>query len=90
MAAVSFDTLKFAETLKDSGFDETQAKGMANAIQEAQATHLEELATKADIREVKGEIEAVELRLNAQLLLLKWMLGAIIAGVLSLVLKTFF
>ncbi|MBF0417019.1 MAG: DUF1640 domain-containing protein [Magnetococcales bacterium] len=57
-AAVTFDTLKFVETLKASGFDEPQAKGMAAAIREVQQTNLDELATKGDIKELEAKIEA--------------------------------
>lgn len=59
MTAITFDTLKFAETLKGSGFDENQAKGMAVAIQEVQKRNLEELATKADVQDVKRDIDGV-------------------------------
>ena len=44
---------------------------------------MKDLATKIDLREF-------ELRINAQLLLLKWMIGFMLAGVLSLILKAFF
>ncbi|NGZ28468.1 MAG: DUF1640 domain-containing protein, partial [Magnetococcales bacterium] len=46
MTTITFDTLKFVETLKDSGFDEKQAKGMAVAIREAQTSNPEDLATR--------------------------------------------
>ncbi len=88
--AVTFDTLKFVEKLRARGFAEEQAKGMAEAFQEAQATQLEGLATKTDIQEVKRDIQALELKLEGQLTLIRWMLGILIAGVLSLVLKAFF
>ena len=63
---------------------------MAEAFQEAQATQLEGLATKADIQEVKRDIQALDLKLEGQLTLVRWMLGILVAGVLSLVLKAFF
>ncbi|MBF0341943.1 MAG: DUF1640 domain-containing protein, partial [Magnetococcales bacterium] len=52
-----FDTLKFVETLKASGFDEPQAKGMAAAIQEVQKSNLEELATRGDLRELEDRTQ---------------------------------
>jgi hypothetical protein len=36
MTAITFDTLKFVERLKDSGIPEAQAKAIAEAIREAQ------------------------------------------------------
>jgi hypothetical protein len=61
MTTVTFDTLKFVETLRASGFEETQAKGMAAAIQEVQKSNLDEVASKADIQEVKRDIKELEL-----------------------------
>ena len=60
MIAITFDTLKFVETLKESGFNEPQAKGMAVAIQEVQKSNLDELATKGDVREIKSDIKELE------------------------------
>ena len=68
---VTFDTLKFVETLKASGFDEPQAKGMAIAIQEVQKPNLDEIASKGDLRELEARIMG-EIRLN------RWMLALII------------
>ncbi|MFQ5455806.1 MAG: coiled-coil domain-containing protein [Nitrospirota bacterium] len=49
---------------------------------------------KRDIAEVKAElkrdIKELELKFSAQFVLLKWMMGVILAGILSLVLKAFF
>ena len=70
MSTVTFDTLQFVQTLKESGFEEKQAEGMAKAFREAQDQS--ETATKNDLREV-------ELRLTGELNLVKWMLGALLA-----------
>lgn len=56
MSAVTFDTLKFVETLKESGFDEKQAKGVATAFREAQSIQVEELAAKRDLKELEGQV----------------------------------
>jgi hypothetical protein len=58
MATVTFDTLKFVETLTSSGIPEEQAKALARAFSEAQESA--QLATKADLREL-------ELRLTLKL-----------------------
>jgi len=44
------------------------------------------LATKNDINLLQNDMEKVK----AELLVLKWMLGFLLAGMLSLILKTFF
>ena len=57
MTAITFDTLEFTESLKSPGFNESQAKGMAVAIQKVQQANLEALATKADITGVKRDLQ---------------------------------
>jgi len=47
-------------------------------------------ATQAGITLVRKDMEAMELRLRAELTLPKWMTGLMLAGVFSLVLKSFF
>ena len=47
------------------------------------AEALSDLATKQDIKEL-------ELRLTGEIKLLKWMMGLLLAGVLSLLIKAFF
>ncbi|MBF0296285.1 MAG: DUF1640 domain-containing protein [Magnetococcales bacterium] len=81
--AVAFGTLKFVKTLKAAGVDEKQTEAHAEAMREVQDSQLMELATKGDLRELKLEI-------MREIHLLKWMLGLLMAGVLALVLKTFF
>ena len=44
------------------------------------------LATKNDIHLLQSDMEKVK----AELLVLKWMQGFVLAGILSLILKTFF
>lgn len=83
MSVTTFDTLKFAKRLKVAGMSDEQAEVLSEAFIEAQKTQVETLATKSDLREL-------ELRINAQLQLLKWIIGFMLAGVLSLILKAFF
>ena len=97
MTTITFDTLKFVETLKASGFEEPQAKGMATAIQEVQKSNLDALATKTDILGVKHEIRELELRLSAEmakihgeLAILRWGMAVILGGIVALILKTYF
>ena len=77
MSTVTFDTLKFVETLKKSGFDDEKAKGIATAYQ--QASDDREIVTK-DILEIK----LVEMKYD----LLKWIIGlalgqfAVLIGIL--------
>lgn len=88
MATITFDTLKFVETLKAHGLPEEQAKGIAEAFRDA--TGEAELATKRDLKEARLEIDTKFERVFGELTLIKWMLGILLGGVVALVLKAFF
>ena len=87
MTAITFDTLKFVERLKDSGIPEAQAKAIAEAVREAQGEA--ELATVRDLRELgellKHEIELVrrDLKELEQRMTIK--LGAMLVVAVSIV-----
>jgi hypothetical protein len=108
MTAITFDTLKFANRLKAAGVPPAQAEAEAEALSEVFETGLNELTTRADLREL-GRLLGSEMdqrfakmeqrfsRVDQQfteqkgeLLLLKWMMGVIVAGVIALVMKAFF
>jgi len=95
MAAITFDTLKFTQMLETSGVERAHAAAIATAVRDSHETA--ELATKSDIRDTKTAIRELELRmeakfaaLQAEMTSLKWMSGAVIAGVLSLMIRSFF
>jgi len=77
--STAVDTLKIYERLKAANLDDKAAKEIAEVFKEAESLRLEELATKADIARLEGDIK-----------LLKWMMGAVLAGIISLMLKAFF
>lgn len=79
MVTIAFDTLKFVKRLKAAGFAEDQAE----AFKESQGNTLEDLATKSDLK-------TLEISLNGEIRLMKWMLGFVLAGIAALVLKSFF
>ncbi|MEO5339762.1 MAG: CCDC90 family protein [Magnetococcus sp. MYC-9] len=85
MTTATFDTLKFVETLRASGFDEPQARGMSAAIQEVQRANLDGLVTKQDL-DVKLEKELSPIRTD--LAVIKWMLALIIVVIVLPALKT--
>ncbi len=70
MTTLTFDTLKFVETLKNAEFTDAQAKALSLAFKEAQEARLEELATKRDLKELELKIAETETRL------IKWMVGS--------------
>ncbi len=55
MAMITFDTLKFANTLKDAGVPPAQAEAEAVALSEVLEVNLKELVTKEDLhREIES------------------------------------
>ncbi|MGD0281188.1 MAG: DUF1640 domain-containing protein [Dissulfurispiraceae bacterium] len=94
MSTAIFDTLQYAKRLKEAGVPEKQAEVQAEALREIEQSRLDELATKQDLKvtkqELKQEIALLREELKGEIKLLKWMMGAVLAGIVSLVLKTFF
>ncbi|MGZ8236980.1 MAG: DUF1640 domain-containing protein [Methylobacter sp.] len=80
MATITFDTLKFVEKLKAGGVPEDQAKAEAEALVTAFSEAMDsQLATKSDTN-----------RIERELLVIKWMVGLVLGGILTLILKAFF
>jgi hypothetical protein len=64
VVGVAFDTLKFVEKLEGGGFTHAQAKAAAEAFADATG---EQLATKADVRELRGDIAKLEAATKADI-----------------------
>lgn len=79
MTSVTFDTLELVDKLKSAGIPQEQAEAVVRVIAEAQ----NKLVTRDDL-----EISLSPLKTD--LAVLKWMIGILIAGVMSIVIKTFF
>lgn len=98
MSTVTFDTLAYARKLKSAGFTQEQAEIQAEAQKDMLSEILDSnLATKGDIdkleKGIKSDVDSVKgniNRLEKEILVLKWMTGFMLAGVLSLILKAFF
>lgn len=90
MSVIAFDTLKFVKKPKEAGVSEKQAEAQAEVLAETLESNLEELATKRDLKELQLKMENKFESMQGELKLLKWMMGVILAGVISLVLKAFF
>ncbi len=80
MSTITFDTLKFVERLEKAGVSREQASAFADAQKEAFAEALDTtLATKNDIEVIRAE-----------LVLVKLMLGVVIAISVANFAKQFF
>ena len=101
MAVTAIDTLRYARRLKDAGVPAEQAEAMADAIG---AELVEQLATKADLEVMRvavqgdlelarlaldGKIDTVRTGLEGKVLLLQWMLGFVLAGLVALLWRAF-
>lgn len=88
--ATGIDTLQLYERFKAANLDDKAAKEIAEVFKEAEQSRLGELATKEDMARLDASLRLEMADMKADLRLLKWMLGFVIAGILSLILKTFF
>ena len=79
----TFDTYTFIKRLKEAGMPEQQAIVMSDTFKQVEQSRLDSLATKADVLQAKTE-------LSGEITLLRWMVGVLIAGTVSLILKAFF
>ena len=70
MRSITFDTHKFVQRLQEAGFDQKQAEGLTEAMRAA--IDESELVTKKDLQ---IELSPIKADLN----LIKWMMGALIA-----------
>ena len=65
-----FDTLRFADRLKRSGFETPQAEGLARAIGDEVTTMVEHVVTKPDldaaIASVRSDLAGVDARLSVK------------------------
>ncbi|MCL7419489.1 MAG: CCDC90 family protein [Methylobacter sp.] len=83
MTTVTFDTLELVDKLKSAGIPQAQAEAVVRVISEAQ----ESLITRDHL---DSRLDRATAPIHTDLAVLKWMMGAVLAGVLSLVLKAFF
>ena len=78
MTTITFDSLELVDKLKTAGIPQEQAEAVVRVIADAQ----HRLVTKDDL-------EIALSPLKTDLAVLKWMIGILIAGVMSIVIKTF-
>ena len=76
MNTTTFDTHQAVKAIADTGLNATQAEVIVATINNAMN---QSFATKSDIIVLKADIESVKTELKAEILVLKWMVGLIIA-----------
>ena len=69
MSRTMIDTLQFADRLKDSGFENRQAEGMARVLGDVLASALGHLATRSDLdaldTKLSARIDALDAKVDA-------------------------
>ena len=83
MSTITFDTHELVSKLQQAGFDERQAEAVVRVVAAAQV----ELVTR-DYLDLKLEREFAPVR--SELLVIKWMMGALIAIAVANFAKQFF
>lgn len=87
MSTVTFDTLEFTHKLREAGFDERQAEAVVRVVASSQGDLLTEKYFEKYF-DLKMEKELSPIR--ADLLVVKWMMGVLIAVALANFAKQFF
>lgn len=84
MSTITFDTLKFANRLKNAGLTDEQAQVFAEAQKDVFSEALDTtLATKLDVMRLES-------KLDHEATLLKWMIGVLLAVAVANFAKQFF
>lgn len=90
MAAVMFDTYKFVDKLEKAGVTPEQAKAEVEALSAALSEALDsQLTTKSDLNKLEKELKFDINRLEKELIVLKWMVGLVLGGIVTLIMKAF-
>ena len=78
MSTAAFDTLTAARALEAAGIERRQAEAIAEGMRRAAGADRDELATKADLADVRADLAALEARLT-------WRLVGIAAAIVAAV-----
>lgn len=65
---------------------ETIVEGIKQEVKAELSSQKEVLATKEDVYNLKIDFE----KLRSEIIVIKWMLGVVLAGIVSLIIKSFF
>jgi len=77
MSTVTFDTLKFVETLEHANVPQDQARAIATAVRDSHEAA--DVATKGDIALLHKDIDN-----------LRWTIRLVLGGIIALLVKSFF
>jgi len=93
MTAVTFDTHAFIKRLVAAGMPEAQAEAVTALVREVQDGNSTDAATKGDLVRVetllRSDIREETAPIKAELPLMKWMVGFVLAFQIALFVKLF-
>lgn len=89
MTAITFDTLKFANTLKNAGVPPAQAEAEAKALSEVLEVNLKDLATKEDLVRMEERFEAKLVLLEQRMVIKLGGLMVVAIGVVATLVRLF-
>ncbi|MFJ3044780.1 hypothetical protein ACIPEN_03010 [Herbaspirillum chlorophenolicum] len=90
MATTFFDTHEYVKRLEATGIPTEQAEAHVTALAQAMNTELVKKADmKAELGELRAEMNRCFAEVRGQFELLKWMLGFTLAGVVGILFKLF-
>ena len=83
MTASTFDALSAARALEAAGVERRQAEAHAEALRQAATADRDELATKADLDNLRSELRADLAGLEGRMYRAFWLQGAGIVAILT-------
>jgi len=80
MSAITFDTLRYAQRLREAGVPAAQAEAEASALADVFATGLGEVATRQDLDALRTAVKSdIDARINeAKSDIVKWVAGLLL------------
>jgi len=94
MAAVPFDTAKFVDDLEAVKISREQARAIVELVRSSHEAS--DVATKGDLASLKNDLVNLEQRIETrftevkgELVLLRWMIGAVFAGIVTMLIRMF-
>lgn len=67
MTLTAFDTLEISKRLRGAGFTEPQAEAVTGVLRDARDADLSQLATKADLAQIRTELAQVRTELKSEI-----------------------
>jgi len=88
MASITFDTLKFVDTLEQAQLPRDQARAIAVAVRDSH--NAADLVTKKDLEIALASVHNEITDVRGELKLQRALLGAVLGGIIAILVRLFF